>query len=150
MKSKLQNLFFIFFPLLGGSVVGFIIKDAIDYKSLILPPFAPSSIVFPIAWTILYILIGISYYWYRLKNDDFLVKFLYYGQLFFNFIWSLLFFLLKWRLLSIFWIIILILIVGYLMYFYYFQEKRSFYLLIPYLLWLTFALYLNFGVYLLN
>ncbi|MCI8575882.1 MAG: tryptophan-rich sensory protein, partial [Bacilli bacterium] len=99
---------------------------------------------------ILYILIGLSYYLYRKNNKNSFVVILYYGQLFFNFTWSLLFFLLKWRMLSIVWIIILILLVGHLMYCYYFQEKKSFYLLVPYFLWLCFALYLNFGIYLLN
>lgn len=150
MKDKFQKFFYILFPLIVGSGIGFIIKNAIDYDKLVLPPLAPSRIIFPIAWTILYILIGLSYYLYRKNNKNSFVVILYYGQLFFNFTWSLLFFLLKWRMLSIVWIIILILLVGHLMYCYYFQEKKSFYLLVPYFLWLCFALYLNFGIYLLN
>ncbi len=150
MTNKIQHLFSIFFPIIGGIIIGFVIKNQIDYNQLTLPFLAPKSFIFPIVWSILYLFIGISYYLYRKENNDLFVKILYYGQLFFNFSWALLFFLVKWRFFSIIWIIILIFLVGYLMYFYYYLEKKSFYLFIPYILWLFFALYLNVGVWLLN
>ena len=51
----------ILFPVIVGAAVGFFISDSIDYTTLIQPPLAPPSILFPIVWTILYILMGISY-----------------------------------------------------------------------------------------
>lgn len=150
MKTFFRNIFYLFFPLLGGGIVGLVIRKYIDYGSLTLPPLAPSGFIFPIAWTILYLLIGISYYLYRKNHNNNRVKIIYYVQLFLNFFWSILFFLLKWRMLSIIWIILLIIFVLYLLFLYFQEEKVCFYLLIPYLLWLLFALYLNFGVYFLN
>lgn len=150
MKEKLKILFQIFLPLIGGALIGFLIKDSIDYSNLVQPPLSPSSIIFPIVWSILYLLIGISYYIYRKENEDFYTIFLYYLQLFINFGWSIFFFLLKWRLFSIFWILGLILFIVLLMIQLYKQMKTSFWLFLPYLLWVLFATYLNIGVYILN
>ncbi len=150
MKPKLQNIFYLFFPIVIGSIVGFLIQKGIDYSSLIQPPFAPPAILFPIVWSILYLLIGISYYLYRRENQSLSAMILYYSQLFFNFLWPIFFFLLKWRLFSIFWIILLVLQVGVLLVYFYRDEKRSFYLVLPYLIWLLYATYLNIGIYLCN
>lgn len=137
-------------PIVGGSLVGLIINKSIDYSSLNQPFLAPPKIAFPIAWTIIYILMGIAYFIYRNKNDNYYTKRLYYTQLIFNFLWSVIFFNLKWRLLSIVWIIILLVVVFKLMKRFKIEEKTSYYLLIPYLIWLVFATYLNIGIYLLN
>jgi len=150
MKKKVKSFFKIFSPLILGSIVGIIIKDSIDYNYIKKPPLSPPSIVFPIAWSIIYLLIGISYYIFTKKSNDDETKNLYYYQLFFNLTWSILFFNLKLRLLSIFWIFIIIGLVILLMINYKKESKASFYLLIPYLAWLIFATYLNVGVYILN
>ena len=68
--NLLKKLFYLFLPLIGGGVVGFIMKDAIDYSSLNKPLLSPPSIVFPIAWTIIYLLIGIAYLIYRKNNNN--------------------------------------------------------------------------------
>lgn len=146
----LKNLFYLFFPLIGGGIVGFIMRNSIDYSNLNKPIFSPPSIIFPIAWSIIYLLIGIAYYIYRKNNNNKETISLYYIQLFINFLWSIIFFNLKWRLFSIIWIIILIIAVIMLMKKFKEEEKSSYYLFIPYLLWLLFAAYLNIGVYLLN
>lgn len=150
MKKKVKSFFKIFSPLILGSIVGIIIKDSIDYNYIKKPPLSPPSIVFPIAWSIIYLLMGISYYIFTKKSNDVETKNLYYYQLFFNLTWSILFFNLKLRLLSIFWIFIIIGLVILLMINYKKESKASFYLLIPYLAWLIFATYLNVGVYILN
>lgn len=150
MKEKLKYAFWIFLPFIIGSLVGFLISGSMDYQDLVQPPFAPPSIVFPIAWTILYILIGIAYFLFRKTSDDLKTRIIYYIQLFFNALWSIIFFVWKMRLFSIIWIMILLLLIILLIYQFYQYKKISAYLLIPYLLWVVFATYLNIGIYVLN
>ena len=150
MKDKILNTLRIFLPLILGGIIAFIIKDTIDYTSLNQPPLAPPKITFPIVWTILYFLIGLSYYLYRKENKTRETIILYCIGLFLNLTWTILFFLLKLRLLSIFWITLLIGFTWFLISNYKDQNKISAYLLYPYLIWLIFAAYLNIGIYLLN
>ena len=152
MKNLIRNLFYLFLPLIVGGIVSLIISGNIDYTSLKQPPLSPPSWLFPIAWSILYLLMGISYYLFqnnvwKNKTTEALV---YYAQLFVNALWSIFFFNLKWRLFSIFWIIILLILVLITILLFNKKYKTSAYLLIPYLIWLVYATYLNIGVYLLN
>lgn len=148
--KNIKNFFRIFFPLIIGGIVGVIIKNHIDYSLVEKPPFSPPKLAFPIAWSILYLLISISYYLYRKNNNDKQTIKIYYIGLFFNALWSIIFFVLKLRLTSIFWIIALLLLTIVLFINYKKQNKISAYLLIPYILWLTYATYINIGVYILN
>lgn len=150
MKKRLTNGFFIFFPLLIGFVIGIIVKDNIDYNSLLLPPFAPPKILFPIVWSILYFLLGISYYIYRKNLNDKKTIVIYYVQLIMNFLWSILFFSLKWRFISILWIVFIDFFLIYLIKLFFLQKKISAYINIPYLCWCFFATYLTIGIYFLN
>lgn len=150
MKEKIINALQIFTPLILGSVTGILIKNAIDFQNLIKPPLAPPSFIFPIAWTILYFLMGVSYYLYKKEYNNTKINILYYLQLFFNLSWTIFFFILKWRLFSIFWILLLIFFVFKLILNLKKEKKISAYLLVPYFLWLIFATYLNIGIYLLN
>lgn len=146
-----QKLLYILTPLIGGSIVGLIINKSIDYNYLVNPPLSPPSYLFPIVWSILYLLIGTSYYIYRKNNnDDSLTIKLYYIQLILNYLWSIIFFTLKLRTLAVIWIIVLAITIIYLMIRFYKEEKTSFYLLIPYILWVLFATYLNIGIVVLN
>ena len=146
-----QKLLYILTPLIGGSIVGLIINKSIDYNYLVNPPLSPPSYLFPIVWNILYLLIGISYYIYRKNNnDDSLTIKLYYIQLILNYLWSIIFFTLKLRTLAVIWIIVLAITVIYLMIRFYKEERTSFYLFIPYILWVLFATYLNIGIVVLN
>lgn len=146
-----QKLLYILTPLIGGSIVGLIINKSIDYNYLVNPPLSPPSYLFPIVWSILYLLIGISYYIYRKNNnDDSLTIKLYYIQLILNYLWSIIFFTLKLRTLAVIWIIVLAITIIYLMIRFYKEERTSFYLLIPYILWVLFATYLNIGIVVLN
>lgn len=146
-----QKLLYILTPLIGGSIVGLIINKSIDYNYLVNPPLSPPSYLFPIVWNILYLLIGISYYIYRKNNNDnpLTIK-LYYIQLILNYLWSIIFFTLKLRTLAVIWIIVLAITVIYLMIRFYKEERTSFYLFIPYILWVLFATYLNIGIVVLN
>lgn len=146
-----QKLLYILTPLIGGSIVGLIINKSIDYNYLVNPPLSPPSYLFPIVWSILYLLIGISYYIYRKNNnDDPLTIKLYYIQLILNYLWSIIFFTLKLRTLAVIWIIVLAITIIYLMIIFYKEERTSFYLFIPYILWVLFATYLNIGIVVLN
>lgn len=146
-----QKLLYILTPLIGGSIVGQIINKSIDYNYLVNPPLSPPSYLFPIVWSILYLLIGISYYIYRKNNNDnpLTIK-LYYIQLILNYLWSIIFFTLKLRTLAVIWIIVLAITIIYLMIRFYKEERTSFYLFIPYILWVLFATYLNIGIVVLN
>ena len=141
----------ILIPVIIGGIVGFIISPYIDYNTLQKPFLAPPSIVFPIVWTILYILMGISYGILesnKLTNKK--IDLLYYIQLGFNAVWSIFFFLLKWRLFSFIWIILLAILIIFMILKFYDKNKVAGLLQIPYLLWVIFASYLNIAIYILN
>ena len=141
----------ILIPVIIGGIIGLIISGSIDYNTLQKPLLSPPSILFPIMWTILYILMGISYS--ILENKNLInpkTKSLYYLQLFVNAMWSIFFFTLKWRLFSFIWIILLDILVIKMVYDFYKKNKIAGLLQIPYLLWILFATYLNLSIYLLN
>ena len=134
-----------------GGLVGFVISGYIDYSSLQKPPLAPPSSLFPIVWTILYILMGISYGILKSNNlVDSKINLIYYSQLIVNLLWPIAFFVLKWRFFAFLWIILLVVLVINMIIQFYNKNQLSALLQIPYLLWLLFATYLNLGVYLLN
>ena len=138
-------------PLIVGGVVGIVISGAMDYNSLEKPSLAPPAIVFPIVWTIIYILMGISYGRLKVKeltNEK--IDFIYYTQLVINALWSIFFFVFKWRLFSFFWILLLIVFVIWMIIEFYNKDKVAGLLQIPYLLWILFASYLNLSFYILN
>ncbi len=141
----------ILIPVIIGGIVGLITSKSIDYNSLVKPFLSPPSILFPIVWTVLYILMGVSYGILKNKDlNDSKVKFVYYLQLFVNALWSILFFTLKWRLFSFLWILLLDILVIIMVYRFYNKNKISGLLQIPYLIWILFASYLNLAIYLLN
>ena len=138
-------------PVLVGGIVGFIISGEIDYNTLEKPFFAPPSLAFPIVWTILYILMGISYGILKDNNlTDREIDTIYYLQLAVNALWSIFFFLLKWRLFSFLWIILLAVLILIMIVKFYDKNKTAGLLQIPYLLWVIFASYLNLSIYFLN
>ena len=141
----------IIIPVILGAVVGFITSRFIDYNSLVQPPLAPPSILFPIIWSILYVLMGISYGILEsnsLVNSN--INSIYYLQLFVNALWSIFFFVLKWRFFAFLWILLLLVLVIIMIIRFYRKNKLSGLLQIPYLLWVAFASYLNFAIWLLN
>jgi len=141
----------IFIPVAVGLIIGAITSSSMEYNTLIQPVFAPPSILFPIVWTILYVLMGVSYGILESKslvNAE--INFIYYLQLFFNALWSIIFFTLEWRLFAFIWILILILLIIAMIIQFYNKDKAAGLLQIPYLLWAVFASYLNLSIYLLN
>ena len=124
-----------------------------SYKAAEKPPLTPPDIVFPIVWTILFMLMAISAarVWLtdnsRLRNHGMIV---YAVQLFFNFFWSVLFFNFEAYGLAFLWIIGLWVLILVMIMRFYKADKIAGLLQVPYLLWVTFAAYLNFAVYQLN
>ncbi|MDD6211306.1 MAG: tryptophan-rich sensory protein [Bacteroidales bacterium] len=138
---------------LTGLTASYFQADAIEswYPFLNKPALTPPNIVFPVAWGIIYLCIGISVGLVILTQSLYrkTVVTLFVVQLFFNFLWSILFFYFRNPLLGF----IDILILDFLVLFYvvrsYQVRKIASYLFLPYLLWLCFATYLN-GFILLN
>ena len=152
MNKILKNIYYIFLPLVLGSLVGLLISNFMDYSTLVKPPLAPPKIFFPIAWSIIYLLMGISYYIFRKKityNYSYEAK-VYYIQLFVNLLWSIIFFVLKWRFISILWIILLDLLVLYMIRLFKDKVKISAYLNYFYMAWILFASYLTIGIFILS
>ena len=152
MKKYVVDAFRLFLPIILGSFVGFIIKNSIDYNMLVKPAFSPSSVIFPIVWTILYLLMGIAYFLIKKtkKEDTENESFLYYAQLFVNLVWPIIFFVLKWYFTSIVWILLLLVLVIPMVLHFYEKNKWAGILMIPYVLWILFATYLTIGVFILN
>ena len=151
MSKVLIYIKSILVPLLVGGLVGLLTSNYINYNNLIQPSFAPPGILFPIVWTILYTLMGVSYGILKsnsLTNEK--INTIYYLQLFVNALWSFFFFVFEWRLFSFFWILLLIALVILMIKEFYDKNKVAGLLQIPYLLWITFASVLNLSIYLLN
>ena len=145
--------FYIFITVLIGALPSVFVYGNMDvYNTLNKPALSPPSILFPIAWTILYILMGISIY--RVTQTDSNkkgeAKLIYFIQLVVNALWTPIFFGLNEYFLAFLWIIMLILLVITMIITFFKIDKISAYLNIPYLLWLLFAAYLNFGIFVLN
>lgn len=136
MKNNYKELIiYITVPLILGGIVGLItMKSSANYDSIV------PGWIFPVVWSILYVLMGISSY--LVRNNFLLIK-IYVVNLIVNLLWPIIFFSFKLKILGFFWILLLILIVGYMIYRFYEENKASSYLLIPYLLWIIFASILN-------
>lgn len=119
-----------------------------DVTGLILPKFYPPKILFPIMWSILYLLMTISVY-LATKNSDDAYK-IYFIQLIVNAFWTVIFFGLKLRLLAFLWIIFLFILVIIMIKKFYKENKNAGLLQIPYIIWLLIAMYLNLSIFLLN
>lgn len=133
-----------------GALVGLLTSGNNNYDTVIQPSFAPPGILFPIVWTILYTLMGISYYIVSENSIDDKASKIYWTQLIVNLLWSFLFFTFKLYFLSFLWILLLISLVVVMIIKFYKIDKVSGLIQIPYLLWLVFASILNFSIYLLN
>ena len=139
-------------PLLTGGAAALLTGGYDDFKVLERPPLAPPAWLFPVVWTILYILMGLAAYLVkdpRNRNTDRAMKF-YYTQLALNFLWPIVFFRFDLYALGVVVLIALILLIIATMIEFFKIDKTAAYLLIPYLLWCLFALYLNIGIVVLN
>lgn len=150
LKSLLKNLVI---SMSTGVLAGLLTMGSIGlYQEINRPSLAPKATVFPIVWTILYILMGISSYLiYESKSRDKETALkVYIIQLALNFTWPLIFFKARAFLVSFIWILLLWLVVILMIKLFYKISPLAAVLQVPYLLWITFAAYLNFMVYILN
>jgi len=124
------------------------------YEQVKTPPLSPPSLLFPIVWTALYILMGISaarIYLASAPDRKKRMALTVYGvSLLFNFAWSIFFFNMRAFLFAFFWILVLLFLVLKTVVAYHDIDRPAAYLQIPYALWVSFATYLNFGIYFLN
>lgn len=143
----------ILIPILVGGVSALLTNSSMGlYKTVNTPSFAPPGYLFPIVWTILYILMGISSYLVYDSGSEYTKDaiIIYAIQLALNFAWSLIFFNLRAFLLAFAWIIVLWVAILLMILQFRKISKVAAYLQIPYLLWVTFAGVLTFSIYLLN
>lgn len=140
-------------PLAVGGAAGLITRSSVErYAEVAKPLLSPPGWLFPVVWTALYILMGAAFY--LVWQSDSLSKptalRYYFIQLAMNFVWPILFFNLGAYGFSFLWIVVLWIFILLTALTFYKADKRAGYLILPYLLWVTFAAYLNLGVYILN
>lgn len=153
-QTTKQLLITLAIPLAVGGLATLLSGGMGDYRQLNQPPLSPPGWVFPIVWTILYLLMGYSSYRvYTAGKSPALTERalkLYAAQLFLNFLWPIVFFGFSWYLGAFFvllglWVLILLTMRAFTA-----IDETAGDLLIPYILWVTFAGYLNVGVAILN
>ena len=156
MKINFKTLIVsVLIPLAVGVVSGLLSMSGIRaFGDLNMPPLSPPAFLFPIVWTILYILMGISSYLVIQSNSTGETTKrafkLYALQLFFNFFWSIIFFNLECYGIAFLWLLVLLALIIATSVSFFKINKLAGLLMIPYILWVTFAGYLNLGVAILN
>lgn len=142
-------------PLVVGGAAGLLTMNSMEaFEALNQPPLSPPGWLFLVVWTVLYVLMGIASYLVSVSDAPHEEKaralWTYGIQLAFNFLWPIAFFNLKWYLFAFLWLVILWILILITALRFGRIRKPAGYLLVPYLLWVAFAGYLNLGIYLLN
>ncbi len=175
MKIQWKSLIIsVLLPLAVGTLSAMLTRDSMmAFSTLEQPPLSPPGRVFPVVWTILYILMGVASYLALIAipenaaspsgartatnggmalDDSATYPAIrsYTAQLVFNFGWSLIFFNLGWYLLAFFWLVVLWILILVTTVRFYRLAPLAGLLMLPYLAWVTFAGYLNLGVWWLN
>lgn len=157
MKKCVTPYFYsILFALGVGGLSALLTSGNMDiYSEITKPPLSPPTILFPIVWTLLFTLMGISaalvYCTKTASRREINSALLTYGlSLFVNFFWSIIFFNFRWFFAAFIWILLLIYLIIRTIMKYRRINPKSAYLQIPYLLWVGFATYLTFAIWLLN
>ena len=152
-KNKYLSLTFILLiTFLASAIGGFTTANFKEpwYSQIILPSFNPPSWVFGPIWTTLYILMSIAIWRIWIKFYDNKILNLYFFHLFFNMIWSIIFFGFHQIGLALLDLFIILIFIVLLMKIYYSKDKISFSLMVPYFLWSCYAFVLNFNIFILN
>ena len=157
MKKSIQPyVWSIVITLLIGGLSAFIIRDDIPFynANIIKPWLSPSAWVFPIVWNLLYVLMG----WglgrvlsHSTSSEERTAAIRIYAiQLFFNFLWTIVFFHVRAFWFAFVWILIFWLLILRMIFVFYRTSRLAAWLQVQYFLWVTFAAYLNFMVARLN
>ena len=142
-------------PLMVGFLSSLISQNSMEvFEMVVKPPLSPPGWIFPVVWTVLYMLMGIaSYIVLTSGKSEYKVKtalIFYLIQLFFNFLWPVIFFNGQKYLLAFIWLIILWVLILITSVLFFRISKTAGRLMLPYIIWVTFAAYLNYGIYILN
>lgn len=139
-------------PLAVGILSALLTRNSMEsFQLLNKPPLSPPGWLFPIVWMILYILMGFASYLILISEKPNKTALTVYGiQLVFNFFWPIFFFSLELCFFAFIWLILLWLLILKTISLFLEISKTAGYLMIPYLLWVTFAGYLNLTICLLN
>ena len=148
-------IYSVLIPLIVGSFSALLtMGDMQVYETLTRPPLPPPGWVFSVVWTVLYVLMGLASYFILVSESDARAKtmamVIYSMQLAMNFMWSILFFTCGLYLFAFIWLMIMWAMVIVCAFRFYSINRTAAYLMIPYILWLTFAAYLNMGAYVLK
>ncbi len=150
MWNKIKPyVYFIALCLGVGALAALLTRENMNiYDEIKVPPLAPPMWLFPVVWTILYTLMGVSAGLVYKEAKS--VPAVFYTQLAVNFLWSIIFFNLRMFLLSSIWLVLLIFLIWRMIREFRVFDIRAAYLQYPYLVWCIFALYLNVAIWLLN
>lgn len=140
---------------LTGALSGFLgMTGRAQYNGLKRPFFSPPGYVFPIVWVILYFLMGVAFYriWLKGKQGEEIKRasILYFIQLFLNFLWSIIFFRFNLYGAAFFELLLLLVFILLTTFEFFKHDKIAAYLMIPYVIWVSFAGVLNYVIWILN
>ena len=152
-KNKYLSLFLILLiTFIASAIGGYTIASFKEpwYSEIILPSYNPPSWVFGPVWTTLYVMMSVAIWKIWIKYFDTKILKIYFIHLFFNATWSIIFFGFHQILFAMINLFIILIFIIILIKLYYSKNKLSFILMIPYLLWSTYAFILNFSIFLMN
>ena len=152
-NNKYLTLVIIFLITFLASAIGVVVTSIYKepwYSQIIQPSFSPPSSVFGPVWTTLYILMSVAIWLNWISNKDKNSIKIYFVHIFFNGMWSVIFFGFHQILLALLNLLIILFFIIWLMKIYYSNNKLSFLLMLPYLLWSSYALILNASILYLN
>lgn len=153
LKKYIPYVFSVLLALGIGGLSAFLTKDSMPvYSSINRPALSPPPEVFPVVWTILFVLMGIAAALVWCSNGRVIDSALiFYGfQLVFNFCWSLIFFNFRAYFIAFVWLLILLVLIGITAVKFYRIKKLAGWLMVPYFAWVCFAGYLNYAIWQLN
>ena len=152
-KNKYLSFFIILIITFSASFIGGIVTSIFKepwYSSIIVPSFNPPSWVFGPVWSTLYLLMSIAIWRIWVNYYDKKTLKIYFFHLFFNALWSIFFFGFHLIGIALIDLLVILFFIIVLLNIYLKKDKISFYLMIPYFLWSSFALVLNTGIFFLN
>ncbi len=149
-QKVIQFIINVFTPILLGTLIGLVYKDDFNYVSSLKRVIKVPSILFPIIWSVLYLLQGLWYYFYLKKEKNTTVMYVYWISIVVNLLYTPVFFNLHLNYLSTLIVISLIVLIWYLFVYSIKKKYKIAYLYVPYLLWLIVALTLMIDILIHN